>query len=188
MSLPGSSYGSDYRTFLVMDRNKVLAQAASRHPELQLGDDIRDLMKELDVLEDYSEKLIDSMRAQQKIETDSIIAGDYVQLRNAQIKIRGLLRRLKICAEQKTEVNDKIENFLDDFTANLPMIFAGTRDEEVAPSILVTPETKAKELEILKREKEFAAHEWRIEQSYIQANIKQELGKPCSTEYYLYIL
>jgi hypothetical protein len=177
----------DYRTFLIMDRHKLMAQACARYPELQLGDDIREWMKEIDSLDDYSEKLIDDIKNQQKIERDSITAGNFRQLREAQIKIRGLIRRLKITVEQKAEVNDKIEKFLDEFTANLPLIFAETtpkkeevqEEEEIqqissssvsAEAIVITPKIIKNEIEILKREKEFAAEEWKIEKSFVQAN------------------
>jgi hypothetical protein len=174
----------DYRTFLIMDRHKLMAQACAQYPELQLGDDIRDWMKEIDSLDDYSEKLIDDIKNQQKIERDSITAGNFRQLRESQIKIRGLIRRLKITVEQKAEVNDKIEKFLDEFTANLPLIFAETtpkkeevqEEEEIhqissaSEAIVITPKIIKNEIEILKREKEFAAEEWKIEKNFVQAN------------------
>jgi seryl-tRNA synthetase len=181
----------DYRTFLIMDRHKLMAQACARYPELQLGDDIREWMKEIDSLDDYSEKLIDDIKNQQKIERDSITAGNFRQLREAQIKIRGLIRRLKITVEQKAEVNDKIEKFLDEFTANLPLIFAETtpkkeQEEEIqqissasisAETVVITPKIIKNEIEILKREKEFAAEEWKIEKSFVQANALKAIRK-----------
>uniref|UniRef100_A0AC34G5M0 PHD-type domain-containing protein n=1 Tax=Panagrolaimus sp. ES5 TaxID=591445 RepID=A0AC34G5M0_9BILA len=196
----------DYRTFLVMDRHKLMAQACARYPEqLQLGDDIREWMKEIDNLDDYSEKLIEDIKIQQKIERDSITAENFRQLREAQIKIRGLIRRLKITVEQKAEVNDKIEKFLDEFSANLPLIFAETKQEEpqqqvpaenneqtsfsssASPTsttttnvVVITSEIVKNEIEILKRAKEFAAVEWKIEQSYIQANASKA---PTNIEY-----
>uniref|UniRef100_A0A914ZD48 PHD-type domain-containing protein n=1 Tax=Panagrolaimus superbus TaxID=310955 RepID=A0A914ZD48_9BILA len=187
----------DYRTFLVMDRHKVMAQACARYPELQLGDDVREWMKEIDNLDDYSEKLIEDIKIQQKIERDSITAENFRQLRETQIKIRGLIRRLKITVEQKSEVNDKIEKFLDEFSANIPLIFAETKPDEQHPktenfeetplsstsestTVVVTPQIIKNTIEILKREKEFAAEEWKIEESYAQANASKA---PLNVEY-----
>jgi len=163
-----------------MDRHKILAVACEKYPELQLPDEFDEWMKEIERLDDYAERMMEEVRELQKVEHQCIGTNNHRELRQAQIRIREQLRKLRISVEQKSEVNSKIERFFDEFNSRLPMVYAHvdaaepenlTLDEN---STLQTPEIKQKNYEVLQGQREFADKQLKIEQVYIAANEANE--------------
>ncbi|KAE9547387.1 hypothetical protein FO519_009401 [Halicephalobus sp. NKZ332] len=180
---PRPSSSSSLRSCPFIDRHKILAVVCEKHPELQLPDDFDDWIKEIERLDDYAERMMEEVKELQKSEHQCIRTNNYRQLRQTQVRIREQLRKLRISVEQKSEVNNKIERFFDEFNAKLPVTYAHV--DAVEPENLTldenrtlqTPEIKQKNYEILQRQHEFAAEQLKVEQTYIAANEANEPGK-----------
>lgn len=169
-----------FRSCPFIDRHKVLAAVCDKYDELQFPDEVREWMKEIDRIDDCTERTIEEIKSLQQLEFTYCNSKNHKDLRSTQVKLREQLRRFKIIVEQKAEINLKIERFLAEFNAKLPIVFAHveTSIPEDLPlgsdSILETPETKQRDYEVLEKRREFAEEQLKFEKEYIKANEEQE--------------